>query len=438
MNFPLLIYPPFCTPASPPYSLTNLNAKLGNKCGILDLNVRFHNLKFKDYGIFFRQGNWDLKEYAQLSKIYDDLSSKCYSENNKKVRSGGKPELFKELLDEIISRKPKIVAFSLVYSSQVFYAYALIKELLQRKIRCFIGGPAVTHQLAEIAETDFSEFMAEKGNYLNLSILDFSIYNPKDYFTPDLVIPLKTCNTCAYQQCAFCTHHRHLKYEEYDLGLIRQSIIKSKAGKVFFIDDMIPKKRLLQLANIVKSLNIKWMCQLRPTKEWDKETLKKLHDSGLRVILWGVESGSDRILKLMDKGTNTKEIVKVLQNSHNAGIKNVSYIMFGFPTETKLEFLETISFLEGNKEDIDLLSLANFGLQKGAIIFDNPNKYGIDKIEVNERSLLEPKITFTVKEGLSVEELAQLRKKYKHRLGKLNKLPKWMNFFREHVLFVKN
>ena len=431
MNLPLLIYPPFCTPASPPYSLTNLNAKLGNKCEVLDLNVRFHNLKFKDYGIFFRQGNWDLKEYAQLSREYDYLSSECYSENNKQVRSGGKPELFDELLDEIISRKPKIVALSLVYSSQVFYAYALIKELLQHKIRCFVGGPAVTHQLAEIAETDFSEFMIQKWG-----ILDFSIYNPKDYFTPNLVIPLKTCNTCAYQQCAFCTHHQHLKYEEYDLELIKQPIIKSKARKVFFIDDMIPKKRLSQLAEIINPLNIKWMCQLRPTKEWDKDTLKKLHDSGLRVILWGVESGSDRILKLMNKGTKVKEIVKVLHDSHEAGIKNVCYIMFGFPTETKPEFLETFSFLEENKENIDLLSLANFGLQKGAIIFDHPNKFGIDKIEVNERSLLEPKLIFTVKEGLSAEELAQLRKKYRHRLNKLNKLPKWMNFFREHSLFV--
>ena len=429
MPTPLLIYPPFCTPASPPYSLTHLNTKLGNKCEILDLNVRFHNLKFSQYGKYFRQGNWNRKEYAKQCKEYDYLSGKCYAENNKKIIHQEIPELFNELLQEILLRKPKVVGFSLVYSSQVFYTYALIKELKQKNIRCFVGGPAVTHQLAEIAETDFSEFMQEK-----LLPLVFSVFNSKDYFTPELVIPLKTCSACTHQRCAFCTHHQHLKYEEFDLEWIKQSLIKSNSKKVFFIDDMISKKRLLELADTIKSLNINWMCQLRPTKELDKDTLKKLYDSGARALFWGIESGSDRILKLMNKGTNTKEIVKVLQDAHELGIKNICYILFGFPTENKQEFLETVLFLEKNRENIDLLSLSNFGLQKGAIIFEHPEKFGIAKIEVIERTLLEPKISFTVKEGLTAEELSRLRKEYRHRLSKLNKLPQGMNFFREHTL----
>ncbi len=429
MSLPLLIYPPFCTPASPPYSLTHLNAKLGNKCEILDLNVKFHNLKFPEFRDFFRQKNWNLKEYAEQCKEYDYVSGKCYSENNKKIIHQETPELFKELLQEILSRKPKVVGFSIVYSSQVFYTYALIKELKKCGIRCFVGGPAVTHQLAEVAETDFSEFMQEKT-----LPLDFSVFNPQDYFVPELVIPLKTCSACTHQKCAFCTHHQHLKYEEFDLEEIKQSIIKSKAKKIFFIDDMISKKRLLQLAETIRYLNVQWMCQLRPTKELDKDTLKKLYDSGARALFWGIESGSARILKLMNKGTNTEDIAKVLQDAHEVGIKNICYIMFGFPTETKQEFLDTILFLEKNKDNFDLVTISNFGLQKGSIIFEHPEMFGIAQVEVTERTLLESKITFTVKEGLTAEELSQLRKEYRHRLSKLNKLPQGMNFFREHTL----
>ena len=62
--------------------------------------------------------------------------------------------------------------------------------------------------------------------------------------------------------------------------------------------------------------------------------------------MWGVESGNDRVLELINKGTNVKDIEKVLEDSHNVGIKNIAYILFGFPTEIKEEFLDTIEFLK--------------------------------------------------------------------------------------------
>jgi radical SAM superfamily enzyme YgiQ (UPF0313 family) len=220
------------------------------------------------------------------------------------------------------------------------------------------------------------------------------------------------------------------------LKQIKESIVKSKAKKVFFIDDMIPKKRLLELAEMIKPLKVTWMCQLRPTKDLDQETLEKLFASGLRVVLWGVESGSQRILDLMRKGTIVEDNEATLQRSHQLGIKNVLYIMFGFPTETENEFLETVNFLQRNKEDVDLLSISTFGLQQGTPIFKNPEKFGVNKVQVLERKLLDPKITFETESGLTPEQLLQLRKAYRHTLDKINKYSVGMNFFREHMLIV--
>lgn len=427
----LLVYPPFCTPASPPYSLTSLAAKIKREyeVNILDLNVRFHNLKFPEFHEYYQQGKFDFKEYSQTTKKYEHLTSLCYSENNKKVLKGESPELLSELLSEILKQKPEVVAFSIVYSSQAFYASVLIQELKKKGIRCFVGGPAVTHQMLEIAETDFKEFLSNKNE-----ILDFSVYNKNDYFTPELVLPIKTCSACFYQQCAFCTHHQHSKYQEFELEYIGKAIQKSKAKKVFFIDDMITKKRLLELAEVVQPLKITWMCQLRPTKDLDRETLQKLHASGLRVVLWGVESGSPRILNLMRKGTNPEDNEITLRNAHEIGIKNVLYAMFGFPTETETEFLDTVNFLQRNKENIDLLSISTFGLQQGTPIFAHPKEFGVKKVNVLERKLLDAKVTFEVEKGLPPEELLKLRKKYRQTLDKINKYPQGMNFFREHLL----
>jgi len=424
----LLVYPPFCTPATPPYSLTSLAARMKVKPKILDLNILFHNLKFAEFKKYYQKGIFEQREYNEITKKYEHLTSLSYSENNKKVLKEEKPELFPELLNEILKNKAEVIAFSIVYSSQAFYAWALMQELKKLGKKVFVGGPAVTHQMLELAETDFSQFLDDKSQPL-----DFSFFKAKDYFTPELVIPLKTCSTCFYQQCAFCTHHQHSKYEEFNLKQVKDSIIKSKAKKVFFIDDMIPKKRLLELAEMVKPLKITWMCQLRP-KDLDQETLEKLYTSGLRVVLWGVESGSQRILDLMRKGTKVEENQATLERAHQLGIKNVLYILFGFPTETEAEFRETINFLQKNKENIDLLSISTFGLQQGTPVFKNPEKFGVKKIQVLERKLLDPKITFETESGLKPEQLLELRKKYRHTLDQLNKYSVGMNFFREHML----
>jgi len=198
---------------------------------------------------------------------------------------------------------------------------------------------------------------------------------------------------------------------------------------------MIHEKRLLQIAEIMKQKKVIWTCQLRPTK-FSKETLQTLSDSGLKMIIWGVESGNDRVLKLMRKGTNKIEISQILKDSHIAGIKNVIYTMFGFPTETKEEFIETIKFLQENNEYIDLVSTSIFGLQKGTVIYDRPDLFEIKKIHEKKRTVLEPKITYDVESGLTNEEATKLRQKYKKTIEKINKYPKTMNFFREHMLII--
>ena len=110
--------------------------------------------------------------------------------------------------------------------------------------------------------------------------------------------------------------------------------------------------------------------------------------------------------------------------------------MFGFPTETEKEFMETINFLQRNKENIDLLSISTFGLQQGTPIFKNPEKFGVKKVQVLERKLLDAKITFETESGLTPEQLLQLRKTHRHTLDKINKYSVGMNFFREHLLIV--
>jgi len=440
----LLAYLPFCTPASPPYSITNLYSFLKNNSKynveVLDLNLEFHKLKFLKFQEYYSDINkWG--DYDKVTEEYRKLTTKIYSENNKKVVASHDPELLDVFLRMIKKNKPDIVAFSIVYSSQAFYAYSIIKELTD--VKCVLGGPAVNEKLTQVAdavldnELELLEYISgEKVDHDKLNFnyaLDFSIYDLHEYFTPKPVIPLKTTSTCYYKGCTFCTHFKNIPYFEYSLDMIKKTIIDSKQKHFFLIDDMIPVKMLLRIAEIVKPLGILWACQLRPTKELTIDILKELKGSGLVLIMWGIESGNDRILKLINKGTNKHDMQGVLLDSHISGIKNIAYVIFGFPTETKEEFLETIDFLKDNDENIDLVSTSVFGLQKDTAIYRNPEKFGIKKIIEEKRTVLEPKISYETLTGLSQKDANKLRYGYKKTIEKINKYPKTMNFFREHM-----
>jgi hypothetical protein len=455
----LLIYPPFCTPASPPYSITNLYSFLKANCtgqfniDAIDLNLEYHKMKFPAQQKYFQ----DMKrwvDYEKAADAYHKATAAAYAENNTKVVKGGKPEFYKEILKQIIDQKPDVVAFSIVYSSQAFYALSLIEGLNEIKnkagmndILTVIGGPAVNKKLSDAAnyslnnEVELLELITDnkKGPVLpkkqdSLIAPDFSIYRLDEYFTPMPVLPVKTSTTCYYKKCAFCTHFTDKPYYEYPVEQVKEAISLSGQKLFCLIDDHLPAKRLLKIAQAIKPLGVFWICQLKPTKDFNAAVMRSLYASGLRMVAWGVESGNDRVLGLMNKGTNITDIEQVLKDSHAAGVKNTTYIMLGFPTETKIELLDTIGFLERNKENIDLVSASSFGLQNGSEVYNNPEKFGIAKIIEEERTVLGPKISYEVKEGLSWEETRKLRSRYKGRIGMINKFPNEMNFFREHML----
>ncbi|MFC1740964.1 B12-binding domain-containing radical SAM protein [Nanoarchaeota archaeon] len=447
----LLIYPPFCTPASPPYSITNIHAFLKNNLPeehtieVLDLNIEFHKRMFPEQQKYYQKmlKNYDTKKYDNITNDYKKVSKQTYSRNNKNVVEGGRPELFDELLDTILAGKPDMVAFSIVYSSQCFFAYSLLKELSKRGIKTVIGGPAINDKLKTVAtplgnELELLSFIVGKPiehNTLNFStVLDYNIYNMDDYFTPEPVIPIRASNTCYYQKCAFCTHHTGSPYFEFSLKNIKESIVNSGQKNIFLVDDMIHRQRLLEIAEVFGPLGITWSCQLKPTIDLDEETLKTLHDSGLNVVTWGVESASDRVLKLMRKGTNIEDATKVIRASHKAGITNVTYIILGFPTETEEEAITTIDWLKGNEAHIDLVSTAIFGLQKGSPVYNNPEEFCITKITETKRTILDESIEYEVSEGMTKEDANDFRGRYKRTLENINKVSKNMNFFREHLL----
>ena len=424
----LLIYPPFCTPTMMPYSISYLKSFVESNSDIevkaLDLNAKFHKLRFKRY-----YDKLNKEEHGNLLTEFYDESKEVYAKNHREIVMGKEPELIDEMLQIIEKEKPTHIAFSIVYNSQNFYTDKLIDRL---DIPIITGGEAVCKKVRKKTislknEIELLEFFNIKPKNL-ATMPDFSDYDKNDYLTKDIIIPVKSSTSCYYKRCTFCTHHKSLPYHELPIDNLTES------RNYFFIDDMIPLKRLLQISNEMKRRKARWSVQLRPSKEIIPH-LKELSSSGLRSVAWGVESGNDDILKKMQKGTNAKDIADVLKESKKHGIINMAFIMFGFPTETKEQFIDTIDFLKGNKDNIDLISVSIFGLQEGSLIYENPKKFGIISIRKIKRTVLDDQIEYECADGLTQQQARRLRSRYSKTIRNIESLPRVLNYLKDQTLF---
>ena len=175
---------------------------------------------------------------------------------------------------------------------------------------------------------------------------------------------------------------------------------------------------------------------MRPTKQV-QSVLEEASEAGLTSVAWGLESGNQRVLDLMQKGTNIQDIKDTLNLAKKFGIHNMTYTMFGFPSETESEFMDTINFLEDNSKNIDIISPSVFGLQHGSKIIKEAKIFGIASVEFEKRTYLSDKISYSVNVGLSQKQATKLFKEHKHQLQQINKIPNIISVFKEQILNYK-
>ena len=218
-----------------------------------------------------------------------------------------------------------------------------------------------------------------------LPFADFSDFDINNYFTPFPILPIVFSKGCYWKKCAFCVHHHSYsntyKFKGIDHFTDELEHYNKKYGArhFYFVDEMISAAQFGKIAESItqRGLEIFYYALAKPTKDFSFDILDKIYNSGCRCLLLGVESGNQRVLDLMNKGTNIKDIEGFLRNSSKAGIKNCCFVIIGFPTETVVELRDTKRFLIRNGEFIELIFYGEFSLEKNSYVFLNSNKFGI-------------------------------------------------------------
>ncbi len=188
----------------------------------------------------------------------------------------------------------------------------------------------------------------------DLDSLPFPDYNLVDLKSYGRIVEgrsslsLITSRGCPYA-CKFCNSlifsRGQLRFRSPE-NVVREILeLKNKYGLTAFrfSDDLFTfsPERIIEMAKVLKPLGIVYRVFAR-SSSITGEAAKALYDSGCRHIAIGIESMSDRMLKLLDK-KSTKEInIKALQNAKEAGLKTRVYILIGFPGETEETINESL------------------------------------------------------------------------------------------------
>ena len=176
----------------------------------------------------------------------------------------------------------------------------------------------------------------------------------KQYLSPQKVLPLRFTYQCYWGKCKFCTdkeHHDCLN-SRYDYeDMINYCIQKGKEklfDSIYFLDSAIPANvlKLFCKSIIENKVHFNWGTNSRFDKVFaDEEFIKLLSDSGCTFIKFGLESGSQRVLDLMNKGTKLENAAKIINLCRKYNILVHTYVMFAYPGETKEDRNKTKEFL---------------------------------------------------------------------------------------------
>jgi radical SAM superfamily enzyme YgiQ (UPF0313 family) len=121
----------------------------------------------------------------------------------------------------------------------------------------------------------------------------------------------------------------------------------------------VDRQQVMDLCNLIlkEGLKIRWTCNSR-VDFVDEEILQLMGESGCWMISWGIESGSEEILKRARKGISLEKAERALRWSKAAGIKNWGYFIIGLPGETEETIQQTINFSKKLPLDLALFHIA--------------------------------------------------------------------------------
>jgi anaerobic magnesium-protoporphyrin IX monomethyl ester cyclase len=211
------------------------------------------------------------------------------------------------------------------------------------------------------------------------------------YFYPVPLLEIIGSRGCSHGRCAFCDDmgfggynkapHRaraaHIVVRDLE-RLARQHGCRAFS----FWDANLSGDFLDSLSTAVEesSIEVIWSGHTRTDTAADLDRCMRVSRAGCRLLNFGFESASQRILDLMGKGQSIETIRTALEHCRDAGISVHGSFIQGFPTETEEELRSTADFIEENRKLFASFHVYDFQLSKHSTMARRPGPFGIDVV----------------------------------------------------------
>ena len=161
---------------------------------------------------------------------------------------------------------------------------------------------------------------------------------------------LTVARGCYWKKCSFCDVSLDYiaRYEtaSADVTVDRIEALVRETGETgfHFVDEAAPPAALRALAEkiIERKLAITWWGNIRFEKSFTPALVELLARSGCVAVSGGLEVASDRLLALIKKGVTVAQVARVARAFSDAGVMVHAYLMYGFPTETEQETIDSL------------------------------------------------------------------------------------------------
>jgi len=155
---------------------------------------------------------------------------------------------------------------------------------------------------------------------------------------------------CYWRQCSFCDVSLDYigNYQnttaEILVDKIEKIIADTGISGFHFVDEAAPPKMLKAMSKelIKRDLSVTWGTNIRFEKTFNFELCELMAKAGCIAVTGGLEVASDRLLGKMKKGVDIAQVTRVTNNFSENGIMVHAYLMYGFPTETQQETIDSL------------------------------------------------------------------------------------------------
>ncbi|MFC3560086.1 B12-binding domain-containing radical SAM protein [Pedobacter jamesrossensis] len=240
------------------------------------------------------------------------------------------------------------------------------------------------YKQADVGTPDYSGLLLDKY----ISVIE--IVNPMHRMWSDgRWNKLTMAHGCYWGKCTFCDISLdYIKvYEPVQakqiVDRIEELSLKTGQNGFHFVDEAAPPALMREVALEIlrRKISVTWWTNIRFEKSFTRDLCFLLKASGCIAVSGGLEVASDRLLKLIDKGVTVEQVAKVTRNFTEAGIMVHAYLMYGYPTQT---IQETVDSLEMVRQLFEMGILQSgfwhqFAMTAHSPVGMYPEKFGVVK-----------------------------------------------------------